>query len=174
MNCFLEEQSCRCSEQKKMFLCRFHKNTPPKRPLSSRFRRSEQRPIERTHNFTWGNSGRLLPYLSPFGGQRGCPTSSVSFSFQRSCLHNAGTNAKAKKSRVALGPFRSHTSAHRWTTAGYNISDLICSHYSSASSGAYLLKSTKPAQVKLSLCSSRQVLVLFLGCGFAQPHLPAL
>ena len=88
MNCFLEGQSCRCDKRKKSFLCRFCKNTPPKRPLSGRFQRPHRRPIERTHKFTWGNSVRLLPYLLPFGGQRGCPTSSVSFSFQRStCMH---------------------------------------------------------------------------------------
>ena len=95
MNCFLEEQSCRRSEPKKTFLYRFRKNTPSKRPLSGRFQRSDRRPIERTHNFTWGNSVRLLPYLSPFGGQRGCPISSVSFSFQRRYSSAVGSSSSS-------------------------------------------------------------------------------
>ena len=94
MNCFLGEHPCRSTKQKKMFLCRFCKIDPPKSPLSGRLQRSVERPIERTHKFTWGNSVRLLPYLSPFGGQRGCPTSSVSFSFQRTLAR--GTRALSR------------------------------------------------------------------------------
>ena len=84
MNCFYGEQFCRLSGEKIWIFHRFCKNTPSETHHSRRFQRSERRPIERTHQFTWGNSIWLLPYLLSFGGQKGCPTPWVSFSFQRS------------------------------------------------------------------------------------------
>ena len=107
MNCFFGEHFCRRSGRKFCFFHRLLKNHPPETTLSGRFQRSERRPMNSSHNFTWGNSVRLLPYLLPFGGQCGCPTPWALFSFQRSSSSVVYLLASTTCTlRVCSGPLR--------------------------------------------------------------------